>query len=473
MQPDVNLTQEEKETFTIIKTDEGEENGQDKCPKCGATDISANPKTGKLRCNFCRCEFEPEKVESTDISELSGINLGSGTQDIAADSESMVTLKCESCGAEVVIDTNEAMQSRCHWCRNTLSLNSQIPNGSVPDMVLPFSLPKDDARTIIEKFVKARSFYAHPAFKAEFTTENIMGVYFPYMIVDVNAHSTLKGEGEHQTRRYSVKRGDHSTTYYDANVYHVERDFDVMIDDLTIESNSDKLNKTSEEKTTNIINAIMPFDTENAVKWNANYLKGYSSEKRDVNVEGLSDILCEQSKDVARFSANKTLNHYDRGVKWDYENLEIKGQRWHAIYLPVWLYSYQEVKGTKKLLHYVSVNARTKEVMGSVPIYQSKLIACSILVEICAFFAMFFVDFDYSFLFLIAGFVYYFAIYNKYRNKEARHLHETETKNTVTNMQNVDNYIRERKRMSNSMMIGANNKSVKGDKVGLKVIKKD
>ena len=39
------------------------ENGQIKCEKCGSTDISQNPKTGKLRCNYCRYEFEPEKSE--------------------------------------------------------------------------------------------------------------------------------------------------------------------------------------------------------------------------------------------------------------------------------------------------------------------------------------------------------------------------------------------------------------------------
>ena len=26
--------------------------GQNKCPKCGATDISLNTKTGNLRCNY-------------------------------------------------------------------------------------------------------------------------------------------------------------------------------------------------------------------------------------------------------------------------------------------------------------------------------------------------------------------------------------------------------------------------------------
>ena len=54
---------------------------------------------------------------------------------------------------------------------------------------------------------------------------------------------------------------------------------------------SDKLNKGASDKTTNVINAIMPFDIENCVKYNANYLKGYTSEKRDTNIDDLKKAL--------------------------------------------------------------------------------------------------------------------------------------------------------------------------------------
>ena len=109
----------------VVQTDVGAKDGQNKCPKCGATDISLNVKTGKLRCNFCRHEFEPQKVAGMqeDISNLEGEILGSGAQDIVADTNDMVTFKCSSCGAEVVVDTAKATQARCHWCRNTLSVN--------------------------------------------------------------------------------------------------------------------------------------------------------------------------------------------------------------------------------------------------------------------------------------------------------------------------------------------------------------
>ena len=130
-----------KDDVKIIDMSSGLKDGQIKCPKCGATDISTNTKTGKLRCNFCRTEFEPELApEDQDISTLEGTTMGSGAADIDEAAESMVTVKCESCGAEVVIDTNTTTQARCHWCRNTLSINNIIPNGAVPDVILPFSV---------------------------------------------------------------------------------------------------------------------------------------------------------------------------------------------------------------------------------------------------------------------------------------------------------------------------------------------
>ncbi len=196
---------DENNETTIIQTDEGAKDGQNKCPKCGSTDISLNTKTGKLRCNFCRHEFEPEKAEfgEKDLSQLEGEKMGSGAQDIIADTNDMVTFKCSSCGAEVIVDTSQATQARCHWCRNTLSVNQQIPNGAVPDVVLPFKIPKKEAQESINQFVGKRKFFANPNFRKEFTSDNIMGVYLPYMIVDANAHANLKGQGEHQTRKYT------------------------------------------------------------------------------------------------------------------------------------------------------------------------------------------------------------------------------------------------------------------------------
>ena len=447
---------------TIVQTDVGAKDGQNKCPLCGSTDIETNIGSGKLRCNFCRHEFEPEKLTGMveDISQLQGEVMASGATDIIADTKDVLTFKCSSCGAEVVIDTASALQARCHWCRNTLSVNQQIPNGSVPDVVLPFGITKDIARAEIEKFVGARKFFAHPQFKKEFTTNNIMGVYFPYMLVDINSHVDLKGQGEHLVRRYIIRNGDNTETRYDADLYEVERSFDFTINGLSVESNSERLDNTSSSQTNNIINAIMPFDIENCVKYNANYLKGYTSEKRDTNIGDLKNIVNAQSKDIAVFAANESVKFYDRGVNWTTKDMNIKGEQWKAAYLPVWLYSYLQVKGEKKLLHYVAVNARTKEVMGSVPINTGRLLLVSGIVELFGILGVIFIDWNYRWIFLLLGFIYYGIMYSRYRNKGARHTYETETKSNIANMVPVDTFIRRERGLSNSTMHGANNKKV-------------
>lgn len=448
---------------TIIDTANGLENGQNKCPKCGATDISPVASTGHLRCNFCHYEFEPEKFAAmmSDIDALNGKVIGSGAQDIVSDASNIVTFKCSSCGAEVVVDTASSMQARCHWCRHILSVNEQIPNGSVPDTLLPFKISKEEAEGIIKGFVNKRKFFANPKFKKEFTTNNIIGVFFPYMLLDVNAHANFSGEGERQTRTYQVQNGDMRHTKYDADVYHVERGFDFTIQGLSIESSFNNLNEVS-GKTNNIINAIMPFDTENCVKFNANYLRGFNSEKRDVNIENLKETAYEQCKDIARYSCNDTLEFYDRGVRWDNESLNIRSEQWTSAYLPVWLYSYLEDKGNKKLLHYVAVNARTKEVMGSVPIHIPMLLLASFIVEIFGYIMASNIDWDYSWIFLSVGFIYFFVIYNIYRNKSARHTYEKETKRDMKNLKKIDNFVRSNNGQTSSMMDGANNRTIRG-----------
>ena len=451
---------------TIIQTDEGNKDGQNKCPKCGATDISLNVNNGQLRCNFCRHEFQPVTISNVEVQNLVGEVLGSGATNIIADANEMLTFKCSSCGAEVIIDTAAATQARCHWCRNTLSVNQQIPNGAVPDMVLPFGIAKDVAQAEITSFVEKRKFFAHPKFKAEFCTANIMGVYLPYMVVDINASASLIGQGERLIRRYTRGSNNNRRTYYDADLYNVERHFDVFIDDLTVESSADKLQHDKAGVTNNVINAIMPFDTENSVRWDANYIKGYTSEKRDTNIDDLRTHVDLQAKDITRHKANDTLTDYDRGVRWSSEQLNIKGQKWKAAYLPVWLYSYQQESSTGKTLHYVAVNARSKKTMGSVPIHMPKLLGVSAIIQVLGLLLWWtiLIDFDFGWLMILSGFVYFSIFYSKYRNKGARHTHEKCEKTKIENVRVSDVLVGRLTKLRNSRIDGANNTSVSNDR---------
>lgn len=359
--------------------------GANRCPKCGATDIRQRPGTDLLVCLYCRNEWHGQRVEEEfgfgeGLDDLAGTIMASGARDIDDDVSSLMTYKCTGCGAEVTVNTESTMTARCHWCRHVFGVNEQVANGAVPDAVLPFHIKKDDAVARIRQFVDKRRMFALKEFKEQFTPENVVGVYLPYMIVDGKASADVAGQGEIETRRYTQGSGDKKKTYYDADIYRVERHVDFTVDDLPLESSTERGKLDTSVNTNNIINTILPFDTKNAVKWNASYLSGYTSEKRDTDVEQLRPRLEDQLLSIARCQVEESVNRFDRGVRWEQERLDVHGTRWVAMYLPVWLYSYHQPGRNGGMLHYIAVNGRTGETMGSVPVQQWKLLTAAITV---------------------------------------------------------------------------------------------
>jgi DNA-directed RNA polymerase subunit RPC12/RpoP len=359
--------------------------GINRCPKCGATEVRQKPGSDLLICQFCRHEWHGQRIEEEfglgeGIDQLRGTVIASGARDIAADAASLMSFKCTGCGAEVTVNTENAMTARCHWCRHVFGVNEQVPNGAVPDAVLPFHIGKDDAVARIRQFVGKRQLFALKQFKEQFTPENVLAVYLPYMIVDGNASADIAGKGEIKTREYTRGSGDKKRTYYDADVYQVGRHVDFTVDDLPLESSSERGNLDTRVNTNNIINTILPFDTKNAVKWNASYLAGISSEKRDSDVEQLRPRLEDQLLSIARCQVEPSVRRFDRGVRWEQERLDVHGTRWVAMYLPVWLYSYHQPGRNGGMLHYIAVNGRTGETMGSVPVQQWKLLSAALTV---------------------------------------------------------------------------------------------
>ena len=424
----------------------GLKDGLNRCPQCGATDVLQRP-GGVLMCRSCRHEWPGERIEEQfklgeGIKDLRGTVIGSGAQDIAPDAATVMSFKCGGCGAEVTINTDNAMTARCHWCRHVLGVNEQVANGAVPDAVLPFRVAKEIAIARIRRFVGDRRFVALGAFKRQFRPENVCGVFLPYMVVDANASVDLAGYGEVTTCKHTRKGGDE----YDADIYRLGRHVDFTVNDLELESSSARRRLNSQVNTNNIINAILPFDTSNAVKWNASYLLGMSSERRDLDLSALRPRLEEQLLSIARARVGLSMRkRYDRGVRWERERVSLHGTRWVTMLLPVWLYSYLEPGPDGGMLHYIAVNGRTGETMGSVPIDKGKLlliaIAVGVLVECLAI---------WSVIFAWAGppcaIMVYWHLFQRYRNTEKsndfEHRSDTRFEPVTGSDEKVDELIR-------------------------------
>lgn len=357
-----------------LVTPEGGADGVNKCPQCGGSDVAFVASRVALVCRFCRYEWEPTSLDaemglSEGIGDLKGTITSTAAADIEDDA-ALVTLKCAGCGAEVVIDTTHNLKARCHWCKNVLSLNNRIANGAVPDGILPFTITKEQAMVSIQAFADQRKRFASPAFAESFRPENVMGVYLPYMTVDGNIETRFDGQGE---ILISSRRINDNQTEYTANVYAVGVDMELEVDDLVVETASSKANVNSEVSTNNIINALLPYDVKNMVRFNANYLgEEFTSERRDLDVEEVEKYAAQHFLTIARNASAPAVRKYTRGVRWEAEKLHVHGSRWTAVLLPVWLYGFVETRRGRQITHYIAVNGRNGYTMGSVPINWAK-----------------------------------------------------------------------------------------------------
>ena len=91
-----------------------------------------------------------------------------------------------------------------------------------------------------------------------------------------------------------------------------------------------------------------------------------------------------------------------------------------------------------------------------------KLLLISFLIEIVGVLGTLFTDFDGNWSFSLIGFIFFLIIYLKYRNSNARHNYEKETKTQVLNLQKEDEFIKRETGLKNSSIKGANNKKVYG-----------
>ncbi len=69
-------------------------------------------------------------------------------------------------------------------------------------------------------------------------------------------------------------------------------------------------------------------------------------------------------------------------------------------------------------------------------------------------------------LFLLSGFIFYWAVHRRYRNTDKRHLHESETEAKMLDVRGTDQQVDIRKGLKNSKMEGANNHEVRGSTRG-------
>lgn len=333
---------EEREVFlnTRVETD------TEKCPSCGGTMVF-DPATQTLRCDHCgniRDIVKDFAVVEHDIAE-------GFAQAERVGKDEQVSYKCDNCGAEVVINSDESAKL-CPFCGTSHIVRLGSYDGIKPQVVIPFQLTAEAACDCAKKWAKRRIF-APSKFKKNLEAENTRGVYEPCFTFDSATTSYYVGRvGDRHTRTVGVGKNRRTETYV---VYrNVSGTFIKNFDDVMVATNS-KFDQNS-------LDALSPFKSEAACVYDRKYISGYACDKY---TKELPDSWTAAKKIIDK-DLRKSIERSLHCDVVDYLNVSTKHENvtYKYLLLPVYRTSYR-YKGKD---YGVSINGSTGKASGKTPL---------------------------------------------------------------------------------------------------------
>lgn len=353
---------------------------QYKCPSCSAP-IEFDPKSGKMRCEFCGSALEVAEVERFNAagSASSTTPAGAGAAGAAprsapapgsaeaasswksseatyvdrADMGGMKTLVCDSCGAEIVGDPT-TISTRCGFCNNTFIASERIVETRVPDFIVPFAIDKEGMLEAFEKATQGK-FLLPKAFRDRHTLSEATGAYIPYWYHDGSASGTLTFQATN-TRSWSDSEYDYTET----DVYDVTRSASAPFRGLPVCATT-KLEPERAE-------GAEPFDLADSRAFTTPYLSGYAASSYDIEARATLERADQRVKSTLFSMVAGTITGYDSVNPTSSEIRVDRSAVWYAL-LPIWLI----VIGYEGKKYPFAINGQTGEVVGSFPISKPKM----------------------------------------------------------------------------------------------------
>lgn len=355
-----------------------------KCPNCGG-DLVFDPASGQYKCEYCISLFSQEELEALNPSgsedKESGISReqpdgdpdglsGKGCRDEkddgipGEDASGAMLYTCPSCGAQIVTDETTAA-SFCFYCHNPVILSGRLEGGFKPDKIIPFAFDRSEATRRFQDFIKSKKFVPNAFFNKK-QIEKLSGVYFPYWVYDGQLSARVSGEG----RKVRVwVAGD--VEYTETKVYHVEREGDVYINDLT---------KNALKKADSLLsNGVLPYDFSRAEEFHMGYLSGFLAEKRDIEQLDLRTEVEQEVNRYAEMLLDRETHEYSvlSGKRCQTRPTD---ERWSYVLLPVWTVTY---KGSNGKIYYYSMNGQTGKTFGELPVDLKRVFLVGLIIGIC------------------------------------------------------------------------------------------
>lgn len=326
------------------------------CKSCGAI-LKFAPGTNNLKCDYCGVENEiKSSADAEPIQELDFHNHLSHDGNNKQTTQEVSTVKCTGCGAVTSLRPN-VTSDECAFCGTALVLSkAEITTSIKPKSVLPFKIDQKNAKDSFQKWLGTLWFAPGGLKKYAYTDSKLHGMYIPYWTYDTEVATSYSGQrGIHrQETEYYTENGQQRTrTRTVTDWYHASGHVNNSFDDVLVNA--------SNSLPRDYADALEPWDLENLVAFNEQYLTGFQTESYQI---GLKDGF-EHAKDKMQSTIDSTIRS---DIGGDDQRINSKDSDYNSItfkhtLLPIWISAYKYNGKAYKFL----VNGRTGETKGDRP----------------------------------------------------------------------------------------------------------
>ena len=362
------------------------------CPACGGPLHFAGD-AGVLKCDYCDSQFTVEQVEALYAAkqdkaeakaEKEAAKTGKSPDDVVAtgkaqakkaqeanidpiqaylnranwddaESETLCSSVCSSCGAELIHDQTTAV-TQCPYCGNNTVIPGTMAGTLKPDYVIPYKLDKEHAIEALKRYYKGKKFLPN-AFARDNHLQEVQGVYVPFWLY--SARSNAEASFSAQNVR-SWREGEYQIT--ETDFYNIERAGYMDYTRVPVDG--------SQKMPDAHMDAIEPFDYSELKPFSVAYLPGFLTDRFDMSVEDCKPRALDRIGNSSEQALRDTVVGYelveDRG-----SNVDTKVTNVSYALLPVWML-HTKWNGKDFLF---AMNGQTGKFIGDLPIDKGKVVS--------------------------------------------------------------------------------------------------
>jgi DNA-directed RNA polymerase subunit RPC12/RpoP len=326
------------------------------CKNCGAN-LVFEPGTTSLKCPYCGVENQIAASSNAAVQEqdyLAELQQTGGAQETSE----VLTVRCGKCGAETTLGANQPA-GRCPFCGSPIVAQALSKRLIKPKSLLPFRITQSQAADLFKRWINSR-WFAPSELKKRADREQINGVYIPCWTYDSQTttdYTGQRGEDYWDTETYSSFENGRSVTrtrqVRRTRWWPASGTVQVPFDDVLV--------LASRSLPPRYANALEPWDLQDLVPYQDEYLSGFVAESYQIDLEqGFETAKTIMAGPIRHAICSDIGGDHQQisSAETTYNDVTFK----HAL-LPVWISAYLYAGKTYHFL----VNARTGELQGQRP----------------------------------------------------------------------------------------------------------